>query len=100
MLENSGMCNIIGVSIISIIYTGGKLSMDVNELFNRGLELFNADRYREAIPVFQQAADAGSADAEIFVALCYLSLAGDTSLQASQSSETEALVRGQQLAVS
>jgi len=73
--------------------------MDVNELFNRGMELFNADRYQEAIPVFQQAADAGSADAEVFVALCYFSLAGDTSLQASQSSETEALVRGQQLAV-
>jgi len=74
--------------------------MNVNELYNNGVAAFEADRYSDAIPYFQQAAELGSADAAAYLPLCYFSLAGDVSAEASKNpNDTERLVRGQQYAV-
>lgn len=73
--------------------------MDVTTLFNQGMEAYDAQNYNSAISYFDQAAKEGSVDGEIFVSLCYFNMAADTSLQASNSDTTEALVKGQQLAV-
>lgn len=74
--------------------------MDVNELYNKGVEAFDAERYETAIGYFQKAVDLGSAAAESYLPLCFFSLAADASAAASANpNDTERLVRGQQYAV-
>lgn len=73
--------------------------MNAIDLYNQGMAAYEAEQYEEAMPYFQRAAEAGMGEAEVFIALCYFSLATDISLAASASNVTETLVRGQQKAV-